>query len=170
MPRYFFHLSFGERTICDEEGIDLPSRSAARAEATASIRELTTPKIGSNPRRWASWFLEVSDDRGQFLRLPIGYPALEIVRLHTQSLQAQEVEVNEARRARRRTDMAELVHELEKRRQETDRLLEHGWELHSHLSSLCAVSKNLRMRSRRAVEEARRVRGGQIAFHLNMRI
>jgi hypothetical protein len=48
--------------------------------------------------------------------------------------------------------MAELVHELEKRRQETDRLLEHGWELHSHLSSLCAVSKNLRMRSRRAIE------------------
>ena len=47
MPRYFFHLSFGERTICDEEGIDLPSRSAARAEATASIRELTTPKIGA---------------------------------------------------------------------------------------------------------------------------
>lgn len=176
MPRYFFHVSFGERTIRDEEGIDLPSRSAARAEATASIRELTVPKIGSDPRRWASWFLEVSDDGGQFLRLPIGYPALEIVQPHTQSLQVQEGKanerpLNERPPARRGKDLARLVQELEGRRQDTHRLLERGRELHSHLSSLCAVSENLRMRSRRAVEEARLVGGGKIGFHFfNLRV
>jgi len=158
MPRYFFHLWFGERTIRDEEGIELPSRSAARVEAEASIRELTVPKIGSNPRRWASRFLEVSDDRGQFLRLPIGYPALEIVRPHTQSLQAQEVEVNETRPAATGAALA-LSRDLWKRRQDTHRLLERSRELSNQLSSLFAVSKNLRMHSRRVVEEARLVGG-----------
>ena len=32
-----------------------------------------------NPRRWASWFLQVTDEQGQFFRTPIGHPALEIV-------------------------------------------------------------------------------------------
>jgi hypothetical protein len=35
MPLYFFHLSFGDRTVPDDEGVELPNRSAARAEALA---------------------------------------------------------------------------------------------------------------------------------------
>jgi hypothetical protein len=46
MPRYLFHLSFGERTIRDDEGVELPSRSAASggpwwARAPASSSALT---------------------------------------------------------------------------------------------------------------------------------
>jgi len=75
MPRYFFHLSFGDRLLPDEEGVELASRSAARQEALAVVRELS----GSVANRWASWFLRVADRRGQFLSLPLGYPALELV-------------------------------------------------------------------------------------------
>jgi Domain of unknown function (DUF6894) len=80
MPRYFFNLSFGQRVVRDDEGVDLPNRSAARDEALGVIRDLANPKIGGNSRRWASWFLEVADDGGRFFRKPIGHPALEIVR------------------------------------------------------------------------------------------
>src|SRR5262245_26170062 len=75
MPRYFFHLSFGDRLLPDEEGVELPSRSAARQEGMAVVRELS----GSVANRWASWFLRVADHRGQFLSLPLGHPALEVV-------------------------------------------------------------------------------------------
>src|SRR5262245_10223123 len=75
MPRYFFHLSFGDRLLPDDEGVELPSRGAARLEAQAVVRELSS----SVANRWASWFLRVGDRRGQFLSLPIGHPALELV-------------------------------------------------------------------------------------------
>jgi len=77
MPLYFFHLNFGHRVLPDEEGVELPNRSAAREEALAVVRDLADPKIGGNTRRWASWFLQVADDEGQFFRTPIGHPALE---------------------------------------------------------------------------------------------
>ena len=79
MPRYFFHLRFGERVVPDEEGVELLSRTAARDEARAVVRDLADPEIGGNPRRWASWFLDVADDEGAFFRTPIGHPALEVV-------------------------------------------------------------------------------------------
>src|SRR6516162_4108679 len=79
MPLYFFHLSFGDRTVPDEEGVELPNRSAARAEALAVIRDLADPEVAGNPRRWASWFLQVADEGGEFLRMPIGHPALEVI-------------------------------------------------------------------------------------------
>src|SRR5262249_53815064 len=53
MPHYFFHLAFGTRTLLDEEGIELPDRSAARAEALAVIRELSEAPTGGNSRRRA---------------------------------------------------------------------------------------------------------------------
>src|SRR5262245_45585579 len=73
MPLYFFHLNFGHRVLPDEEGVELPNRSAAREEALAIVRDLADPKIGGNTRRWASWFLQVADDEGQFFRTPIGH-------------------------------------------------------------------------------------------------
>src|SRR5262245_8317615 len=75
MPRYFLHLSFGDRVLPDEEGVELASRAAARREALAVVRDLS----GSGTGRWAGWFLHVADPDGQFLSLPIGYPALELV-------------------------------------------------------------------------------------------
>jgi hypothetical protein len=79
MPLYYFHLSFGDRTVPDDEGVELPNRSAAREEAAAVVRDLTNPEVAGNPRRWASWFLQVADEAGEFLRMPIGHPALELV-------------------------------------------------------------------------------------------
>ena len=79
MPLYYFHLSFGDRTVTDDEGVELPNRAAAREEALAVIRDLSNPEVAGNPRRWASWFLQVADEGGEFLRMPIGHPALEIV-------------------------------------------------------------------------------------------
>src|SRR5215471_10840308 len=76
MPLYYFNLSFGERIAPDEEGVELPDRAAAREEAFAVIRDLSDREDG---RRWASWFLDVTDEQGSFLRLPIGYPALEVL-------------------------------------------------------------------------------------------
>src|SRR2546425_1081265 len=60
MPLYFFHLSFGHLIVPDDEGIELPNRSAARAEASAVIRDLSNPEVPGNSRRWASWFLQVA--------------------------------------------------------------------------------------------------------------
>jgi hypothetical protein len=97
MPRYFFHLSFGRRLVADEEGVELPNRSAARDEALAVVRELANPEVGGNARRWASWFLQVVDDEGQFFRTPVGYPALEIVTAERQELEAEERRIRRIR-------------------------------------------------------------------------
>src|SRR5262245_26251496 len=75
MPCYFFHLSFGDRVLPDEEGVELSSRAAARREALAVVRDLS----GSVAGRWAGWFLRVADQHGQFLSLSLGHPALEVV-------------------------------------------------------------------------------------------
>src|SRR6266511_2430446 len=93
MPRYFFHLSFGQRLVADDEGVELPNRSAAREEAMAVVRELANPEVGGNAKRWASWFLQVADDAGQFFRTPIGHPALEIVTAEGQKLEAEERQI-----------------------------------------------------------------------------
>ena len=87
MPLYFFHLSFGHCIVPDDEGVELPNRLAARAEALAVIRD----------RRWASWFLQVADEKGQFLRMPIGHPALEIVAPDAPTPDAQESELKSTR-------------------------------------------------------------------------
>ena len=80
MPLYFFHLAFGDRVYRDEEGIVLRDRAAAREEALAVIRDLGRECAGdSTSRRWAGWFLLAADEQGDFLRLPIGHPALDLV-------------------------------------------------------------------------------------------
>ena len=92
MPLYYFHLSFGDRTVPDDEGVELPNRSAACAEALAVIRDLSNPEVAGNRRRWASWFLQVADEEGEFLRMPIGHPALEIVAPATDEPRAEQPE------------------------------------------------------------------------------
>jgi Domain of unknown function (DUF6894) len=61
MPRYFFHLRFGQRVVRDEEGIELPNRWAARDEAVAVVYDLANPETGSNSRRWASSRVPVAE-------------------------------------------------------------------------------------------------------------
>jgi hypothetical protein len=134
MPRYFFHLRFGQRLEPDEEGIELSDRTAARDEALAAVRDLTNPKVEGARRRWASWFLEVADARGGFFRTPIGHPALELVTPEHQAL------VGERKLGRVRAESAlpeirvqtaEIVREIEARRQRTEQLLKENHQLRS---------------------------------------
>src|SRR5262249_50046501 len=68
MPHYFFHLAFGDRLVPDEEGVQLASRSQARSEAEAVIRELSDAQSGSNPPRWGGGVSCASGPRWACLR------------------------------------------------------------------------------------------------------
>jgi len=164
MPLYFFHLTFGHRVLPDEEGVELPNRSAAREEALAVVRDLADPKLGGNTRRWASWFLQVADEQGQFFRTPIGHPALEIVgpdvgELGGEELRSKAIQPTTIAPARHgaasRDQPADLAWELWGRLQRTAQLLEYNRGLRDEFSSLCLVSEVLRVRSRRLVAQAR---------------
>ena len=153
MPLYFFHLSFGDRILPDDEGVELPNRSAAREEALAAVRDL---KVGRNPRRWAGWFLQVADEGGQFLRLPLGHPALEIVARDTQLNQDRPTASVAARQgAASRGRFAALVQQRTAVRERTAQLLERNRELRGEFSSLYLVSENIRVRASRLVSRAR---------------
>src|SRR5262249_51743002 len=62
-----------------DEGTELESRAAARAEAQAIIRELAPTAASCSSGHPTDWFLRVADADGQFLHLPIDRPALEVV-------------------------------------------------------------------------------------------
>jgi len=161
MPLYFFHLNFGDRVLPDEEGVELPNQSAAREEALAVVRDLADPKIGGNTRRWASWFLQVADDGGQFFRTPIGHPALEIVGLDAPELQTQEPKAQEHQPARAAPSLPEgsrsaaSVRELLARQQHTAQLLERNRQLRQELSSVFLISERMQVRARQLVAQSR---------------
>ena len=163
MPLYFFHLSFGDRTVPDDEGVELSNRSAAREEALAVIRDLADPDVAGDPRRWASWFLQVADEAGQFLRMPIGRPALEVVTADAAEPRAEEPgspmqpAATAAARpsAASRCRSAMLVQELSAVRKRTEQLLQHNQWLRDELSSLCLASEGIRARTSRLVLLAR---------------
>ena len=158
MPRYFFHLRFGERVVPDEEGVELLSRTAACDEARAVVRDLADPEIGGNPRRWASWFLDVADDEGAFFRTPIGHPALEVVspdgdRLRPELVQSAPTASWSRQAARGRT--AEIVREMAARREWTAQLLRNNQHLRRELLSICLASEGMRVHTNRLVALAR---------------
>ena len=158
MPRYFFHLRFGERLVPDEEGVELLSRTAARDEARAVVRDLADPEIGGNPRRWASWFLDVADDEGAFFRTPIGHPALEVVspdgdRLRPELVQSAATASWPRETARGRT--AEIVRQIAASRERTAQLIRDNQHLRRELLSVCLASEGMRVRTDRLVAIAR---------------
>jgi hypothetical protein len=161
MPRYFFYLSFGRRVVRDDEGVELPNRSAARDEALAVARELVNPEIGGNSRRWAGWFLQVADEQGKFFRTPMGHPALEIVGADfrpvtneaSQHPQAPDTDAQ----WRRATMDAKKISE---NRQRTAELLQRSRRLEEALSSLCDVAQSLIVRARLTAEHSRAIRRG----------
>ena len=168
MPRYFFHLSFGQRLVADDEGVELPNRSAAREEAMAVVRELANPEVGGNAKRWASWFLQVADDAGQFFRTPIGHPALEIVTAEGQKLEAEERQIKPnpavsliGQGVAARTRQA-LVHQIWAIRQHTAQLMADNRRLREELSSLHLASENIRLHARRTLASAQLMPGGPI--------
>jgi hypothetical protein len=171
MPLYFFHLSFGDRTVPDDEGVELPNRAAAHSEALAVIRDLADPEIAGNPRRWASWFLQVVDEEGEFLRMPIGHPALEVVTPDGRQAEAKPSEEKPTRpattvaaRGGRRSAM--LVQQMVAVRKHTEQLLQRNQQLRQELSSLCLASASIRVRASRVVSLARFASpGGETEVH-----
>jgi hypothetical protein len=161
MPLYFFHLTFGSRVISDEEGVDLRNRAAAREEALAIIRELSH-RAEDNSRRWASWFLHVSDEVGQFLRLPVGQPALELVGNNAPQVPSAALERRQTRRHRVLNrqlapvqTLPALVHQIAARVEHTAQLLERNRALRQELSSQCLRSRDICSATRQVVLSAR---------------
>ena len=153
MPRYFFHLSFGQRVLPDEEGVELSNRMGARDEALAVVRDLANSEGEGTRRRWAGWFLQVEDEQGQFYRTPIGYPALELV--------APELHAEEPRLTKwPLTDAQERV-PAQGTQEHAAQLIERSRRLQHELSSLYVASKNLRARARDLVAYARQASEGR---------
>ena len=84
--------------------------------------------MASGRTDWASWFLQVADEEGQFLRLPIAYPALEIVAPDGQELHAEEPGLEPIRPATTvaarqgaasRGRLADFIRQISARRQRT---------------------------------------------------
>jgi hypothetical protein len=163
MPRYFFHLSFGQRTVPDEEGVELPNRTAARDEALAVVQDLANPEHRGNPRRWASWFLEVADEAGGFFRTPIGHPALEVVTPQTDMRRVEQSDMEPLWPAPihplSHFGTAEIVREMAARRETTAHLLKQTEQLRRELSSICRASEGIRIRANRLVTLARAAGG-----------
>lgn len=63
MPRYYFHFSDGERQFSDDSGIDLAGLRAARAHATAQVRELKAAMCDRTIRDFGGWSMTVTDAR-----------------------------------------------------------------------------------------------------------
>lgn len=164
MPLYLFHLAFGHRTVPDEEGVELPNRSAAREEALAVVRDFADPDSGGNPRRWAGWFLQLADENGQFFRTPIGHPALEIVAGDAHELHTSQPAVKPMRRtapvavgrgASGNVRHGQVVLQMVAARQRTEELLRDNQRLRHELSSLCLVSDAIMVRTKSLVSLAR---------------
>jgi Domain of unknown function (DUF6894) len=159
MPRYFFHLRFGQRTLLDEEGVELVNRMAARDEALAVVRDLANPEHRGNPRRWASWFLDVADETGGFFRTPIGHPALELVTPETDTRRFERPEAEPFRPAAvaplTHFQTAELVRQMAARREMTVQLLKDNKQLRRELASLHLASEGIRILTHRLISLAR---------------
>jgi len=160
MPHYFFHLRFGQRVVPDEEGVELPNRTAARDEALAAVRELTNPKVSQ--RRWSSWFIDVADESGGFFRTPIGHPALEVVTPDRHAPDAEKPKLRPAQPgtvppeyAAPNTRTAEIVRQMSERRDQMAQLLKKNYQLRQDLSSLRLATEELRDRTNRLVLLAR---------------
>jgi hypothetical protein len=161
MPRYFFNLTFGQRVVPDEEGVELPNQSAARDEALAAVRGVTDPQTGRTSRRWAGWFLEVADDRGGFFRTPIGHPALQVVSSEPHASPAEAPDLMLVREAATvpyapaASRTAEIVRQMQGRRQLTQQLLKDNRQFRAELLSVCLASGAIRVRTNRLVLLAR---------------
>src|SRR5215468_1279200 len=103
MPLYFFHLSFGDRTVADEGG--------------------------------------------EFLRMPIGHPALEVVTSDGQQPQAESFEMKPIRPAgtvatRQGRRSASLVQQMSAVRKQTEQLLQRNQQLrHESFPSYVSPAK-----------------------------
>src|SRR5262249_23657367 len=156
--RYFFHLRFGERLVPDEEGVELLSRTAARDEARAVVRDLADPEIGGNPRGWANWCLDGAAVEGAFFRTPAGHAPLRHAgpdgdRLRAELVQSAATASWPRETARGRT--AEIVRQIAASRERTAQLIRDNQHLRRELLSVCLASEGMRVHTNRLVALAR---------------
>ena len=62
MPRFFYHLSDGQRTFSDENGIELDNLAAARRHLVSHVRELRGALSDKGIHDWSKWAVIVSDN------------------------------------------------------------------------------------------------------------
>jgi uncharacterized protein DUF6894 len=160
MPLYYFHLSFGDGLLEDNEGVELPGRAAARAETLAVIRDLADRAVG---RRWAGWFIEVADEQGSFLRLPVGYPALQVLP-ENGGLPAPAVPTSScllrlepAPEGMVSNQVADAHRQRLVLRKRTSELLERNCKIRDELFSQMTLSEQIRLRTRQLLASARLV-------------
>jgi hypothetical protein len=167
MPHYFFHLSFAGRRLPDEDGIELVNPAAAREEALAVVRDLANPAIEGHPKRWAGWFIEVTDAQGaQLLYLPIGHPALQVVPrdgllVRSAPPAARRVEWTAGENDRQPVPSAgstmALVSQMLARRRRTAELLDANRKLREQLSGELLLINKVRGLAQHLVSRARAV-------------
>jgi hypothetical protein len=63
MPRYYFHLTDGNKVLNNHKGIDLSGDAAARDDAMVLARDLKHGAVmpGWN---WTGWFVVIVDQHG----------------------------------------------------------------------------------------------------------
>jgi hypothetical protein len=66
VPLFYFHLRNGPHSTEDEEGVDLPSRAAARAKAIESLRGVMAGDLLMGDLNTAS-FIEIEDEQHEFV-------------------------------------------------------------------------------------------------------
>src|SRR5262249_2373552 len=106
---------------------------------------------------------EVAHERGGFSRTPIGQPALEIVTPDYHAPGAEEPELKPVRLAATalpvdasvRARMAEIVRQMEARRQRTAQLLKETDRLRRELLSVCLARERAGARTKRRLSVTR---------------
>jgi hypothetical protein len=61
--RIFFHLTNGQESILDEEGLEVPGLASAQQEALRTINEIR-PEESAHVHEWTGWMLSVVSDAG----------------------------------------------------------------------------------------------------------
>jgi Domain of unknown function (DUF6894) len=71
MSRYYFHLTDGNQTLDDAEGLEFAGEAAAREEARVFARDLASGKL-RNDRNWSGWMVAITNEAGQEVeRIPV---------------------------------------------------------------------------------------------------
>jgi hypothetical protein len=98
--------------------------------------------------------LQVADEGGEFLRMPIGHPALEVV-TSDESSEMKPVPLAGTVATRQGRRSAALVQQMSAVRRQTEQLLQRNQQLRHELSTVCLVSESIRVRASRLVSLAR---------------
>ena len=72
MPRYFFNLRWGRLSVCDARGEDCAG--STEAVQYAFLAALTLMSEKHDPRRWATWSVDIEDEaRNQVATVPFTF-------------------------------------------------------------------------------------------------